>query len=87
MGANTPPPPWAEKVRLKRAKDEYAKRKNTKDESFLLVYQRNFSQCRKHTRGCCSLITVFMLLIYLPRPINNRQYNNEERSARGRLLG
>ena len=32
--------PRAEKVRLERAKDELTKRKNAKDESFLLICQR-----------------------------------------------
>ena len=40
MGANAPPPPWAEKVHLERAKDELTKRKNAKNESFLLICQR-----------------------------------------------
>ena len=33
-------PPRAEKVRLKRAKDELRKRKNANDESFLIICQR-----------------------------------------------
>ena len=39
MGANAPPPPppRAEKVRLDRAIDE---KKDAKDESFLLIFQR-----------------------------------------------
>ena len=57
MGA---PPPRAEKVRLERSKDEHYEKKNAKDESFLLICQRT------------QLLTVFMLLIYLPGPINSR---------------
>ena len=69
-----PPPPPAEKVRLERAKDKLTRKKNAKDESFLasFVNARSFSQCRKQTWGCWSLITVFIILIYLPRPINSR---------------
>ena len=41
MGANAPPPPTrAEKVRLEGSKDELTKKKNAKDESFLLICQR-----------------------------------------------
>ena len=40
MGANAPPPPpRAEKVRLEGSKDELTKKKNAKDEAFLLIYQ------------------------------------------------
>ena len=35
-----PPPPRAEKVRLEGSKDELTKKRNTKDESFLLICQR-----------------------------------------------
>ena len=40
MGANAPPPPPAEKVRLERAKDKLTRKKNAKNESFLAIYQR-----------------------------------------------
>ena len=38
---------------------------------FWFVNAHSSSQCRKLTRGCLSLKTVFMILIYLPRPINS----------------
>ena len=70
-----PPPlsPRTEKVRLEGSKDELTKKKRTPKMNlfFKFVNARSSSQCRKLTRGCLSLKTVFMILIYLPRPVNS----------------
>ena len=76
MGANAPPPPLSprtEKVRLEGSKNELTKKKRTPKMNlfFKFVNARSSSQCRKLTRGCLSLKTVFMILIYLPRPVNS----------------
>ena len=68
MGANAPPPHGPKRSAGKEPK---TKEKNVKDESFLLICQRTqHKQCRKHTRGCWSLITVHVIDQYLSRPIN-----------------
>ena len=75
MGANVPPPPPHGPKRSAWKGPKMILRKKKRQRwifSSNFINARNFSQCRKETRGCWSLITVFMLLIYLPRPINSR---------------
>ena len=60
-------------VCLEGSKVELTKKKRTPKMNpfFWFVNAGSSSQCRKLTRGCWSLQTVFMILIYLPRPINS----------------
>ena len=64
-GCKCTPPPWAEMVCLERSKTPKM------NLFFWFVNARSTSQCRKPTWGCWSLKTVFMILIYLPRPISS----------------
>ena len=81
MGANAssppPPPPHTHTARkgppgrIQRWTYEKEKERQRWIFSSQFVNARSSSQCRKLTRGCWSLKTVFMILIYLPRPVSN----------------